>query len=39
MNCSICRCGSSVNVKVKFLCVPVDKKVQKINSSIFYCGV
>jgi hypothetical protein len=34
MNFAICGGGFSVNFKVKFLCVPVDK-----NSSIFFlCG-
>jgi len=37
MNCGICRGGFLVNVKVKFLCVLVDKKTQKINS-IFFLG-
>jgi len=35
MNCGICRGGFSVNVNVKYFCVPVDKKTQKINSSCF----
>jgi hypothetical protein len=38
MNCGICRDGFSVNVKDKFLCVLVDRKAQKINSSIFFCA-